>query len=158
MSRAALIQRFQNRDTLLLFAMQRAAEVTEEFLGELPVETGPQGLWRFLQRLCEVLGPGDSYDVHVLIAWYETQDPALRTLALKRKSLVEAAICARLPDDVQPAPRIVAGLLHALIGGATMQWMVSRDDRLDIHVLERLRQALMLLFPGERFRLPGIAS
>lgn len=157
-SRAALIQRFQNRDTLLQYALERAVDVTRQFLEEQPVEVGPQALWRFLQKLCEVFGPGDSYEVHVLIAWYEARDPALRALAQERNSLVEAAICARLPQDLRPAPPMVASLLQAIIGGATMQWITHREDRLDAYILERLRQLLLLLFPDERFRLPKFAS
>lgn len=150
-SRAALIQRFQNRDTLLMFAMERSVEVTRKFLKELPVIVGPQGVWSLLQSLCEVLGAGDSYEVHVLIAWYETQDPTLKALAQRRYYLVEAAICARLSDDSPHSSPMVASLLQSIIGGATMQWVINRENRLDDYVLERLQIALMFIFPEEQF-------
>lgn len=154
-SRAALIQRFENRDTLLRCALERSVKVTKEFFEKLPVVTGPQGLWIFMQKLCEILGPGDSYEIHLQIAWHEAQDPLLRELAHRRNTYVEAEIQARFPNDLQNESKAASRLLQAMLAGATVQWLLNREGRLDAYVLESLRQTLVLLFPKEIF-IPGL--
>ncbi|WKC36601.1 TetR/AcrR family transcriptional regulator [Ectopseudomonas chengduensis] len=153
-SRAALIQRFKNRDTLLHHAMERSVLTTREFLEKLPFSEGAQGLWLFLLELSEALGTGESYEVNLLIAWHEVQDPVLRELARKRNVQVQQAILERVPLDTAHEPKVVASLFHALIGGATLQWLATREGRLDSFVAGRLREAIRLFFPGIRFSLP----
>ena len=51
LSRAALIQRFTNRDTLLVRMMERGVEQVRHYLNAIPIGAGPQGLWEFLQVL-----------------------------------------------------------------------------------------------------------
>lgn len=50
LSRAALIQRFTNRDTLLVRMMERGVEQVRHYLNAIPIGAGPQGLcckdWR----------------------------------------------------------------------------------------------------------------
>ncbi|WP_038169687.1 TetR/AcrR family transcriptional regulator [Verrucomicrobium sp. BvORR106] len=156
-SRAALIQRFENRDTLLRCALERSVKVTKEFFEKLPVITGPQGLWIFIQELCKIFGPGDSYEVHLQIAWHEAQDPLLRELAQRRNAYVEAEIQARFPKGLPDESKAASRLLQAMLAGATMQWLLNREGRLDAYVLESLRQTLVLLFPKEIFS-PGLPS
>ncbi|EAA1573216.1 TetR/AcrR family transcriptional regulator, partial [Shigella flexneri] len=47
LSRAALIQRFTNRDTLLVRMMERGVEQVRHYLNAIPIGAGPQGLWEF---------------------------------------------------------------------------------------------------------------
>ena len=70
LSRAALIQRFTNRDTLLVRMMERGVEQVRHYLNAIPIGAGPQGLWEFLQaeekragkikrgRICQRNGSG----------------------------------------------------------------------------------------------------
>lgn len=153
-SRAALIQRFENRDTLLRCAMERSVTATEEFLSLQAIEVGPQKLWVFLQKLCEILGGGEHFEVHLQIAWVEAQNPDLREIALKRNSLVESAIFARFPADYPQDAKASARMLQAMLSGATTQWLLNREGRLDIYVLRVLQRLLMLQFPREVFELP----
>lgn len=143
-SRAALIQRFQNRDNLLRCAMTRNVELTDAYLRDIPCDAGADGLDKFFQQLCKVLGSGDQYEVNVLIMWHETQDPVLRELALRRQHLVQDAIEQRLPDKLRN--QSLSALLHAVLSGAVMQWVLCRTGRLDDYVLGQLRQAIGLVF------------
>jgi TetR/AcrR family macrolide resistance operon transcriptional repressor len=99
-SRAALIQRFQNRDNLLRCAMTRNVELTDAYLRDIPCDAGTDGLDKFFQQLCKVLGSGDQYEVNVLIMWHETQDPVLRELALRRQQLSPGVRDVGNDDDV----------------------------------------------------------
>jgi len=142
LSRAALIQRFTDRDTLLLRVMQQAVTDTRAHLDAMPLAEGPEALRAFLDALVDVLGAGERFSVDVLSVGYESEHPALRALAEERLRLVCAAIAQRLPPGAPPrAPE----LLHAIIAGATMQWGVLRQGRLDDFVRARLRDALALI-------------
>jgi TetR/AcrR family transcriptional regulator, macrolide resistance operon repressor len=147
LSRAAILQRFGNRETLLRRVMEKAVDDTRAHLASLPTGVGPRALARFAAALCEVLGPGDRFAVDVLTAWYETQDPVLRELAEARQRLVCEAFAARMPSCPPLPPASAAALLHAVIAGATMQWGVLREGRLDEFVRARLHDALSVLFP-----------
>ncbi|GLQ78891.1 macrolide 2'-phosphotransferase [Mesorhizobium huakuii] len=141
LSRATLIQRFGDRDAILLKLAQREVSMTRAWLNGLPIENGPDGLWRFLTRIVESMGTGDGFSVRVLIASLEAADPALRALAGERYGLVQDAIAARLPDD--PRRHETARHLHAVIAGAAMQWVATnRSMGLSAFVLHRLRWSL----------------
>jgi len=148
LSRATLIQRSTNRETLLRRVMDKSVEDTRAHLASMAEGVGPQPLWSFLHALCGVLGPGDRFAVDVLTAWHETQDPALQASSRERNRLVQEAIAARVPKNERLSPGAAGELLHAVIAGATMQWGVLRSGRLDDFVRARLRDALALLFPG----------
>ncbi|MBX3246860.1 MAG: TetR/AcrR family transcriptional regulator [Myxococcales bacterium] len=147
LSRAAIVQRFTNRETLLRRVMEKAVEDTRVHLASMPEGIGAVALWRFSYALCDVLGPGDRFAADVLTAWHEAQDPELRALSAERYHLVCAAIAARVPRNARLDPEGIAELLHAVIAGATMQWGITRRGRLDDFVRARLRAALSVLFP-----------
>ncbi|QQA41810.1 TetR/AcrR family transcriptional regulator [Pelagovum pacificum] len=136
LSRAALIQRFGDRDRLVLRMAEREVAATRAYIGSLPVEPGRDGLWRFLETIVTSMGDGDGFSLRVAIAALEARDPALRALADERYRIVQDAIAARLtgPDAAQTAI-----LLHAVIAGATMQWVANRAGRLDRYTIDRLR-------------------
>ncbi len=83
LSRAALIQRFTNRDTLLVRMMERGVEQVRHYLNAIPIGAGPQGLWEFLQVLVRSMNTRNDFSVNYLISWYELQVPELRTLAIQ---------------------------------------------------------------------------
>ncbi|GHL00555.1 hypothetical protein ECZU20_53040 [Escherichia coli] len=86
--RAALIQRFTNRDTLLVRMMERGVEQVRHYLNAIPIGAGPQGLWEFLQVLVRSMNTRNDFSVNYLISWYELQVPELRTLAIQRNRAV----------------------------------------------------------------------
>ncbi|WP_141594279.1 TetR/AcrR family transcriptional regulator [Myxococcus sp. AB056] len=149
MSRAALIQRFKNKEHLYFRLMERTAEQKREYFAGLPVEVGAQGLWRFLKTLVSVMGEGEALDAHLLLAWEDVRDPKLRQMAHERNLLVRDAIAVRLPPSVDRGA--VSALLQGVIAGATMQWLVERTPPLTEYVLARLRTLLGCVFPRESF-------
>ncbi len=72
LSRAALIQRFTNRDTLLMRMMERGVEQVRHYLNAIPIGAGPQGLWEFLQVLVRSMNTRNDFSVNYLIS-YELQ-------------------------------------------------------------------------------------
>lgn len=152
MSRAALIQRFKNKDTLYRRAMERSGEQRRDYLAGIPVEVGAQGLWRFLTEIISGMGTGEGLGSYLLLAWQDLRDTALRRMALERNLMVRKAIAARLPKMAERDE--VAAVIQDVIAGATMQWMMEREPPLTRYVLERVRRVLDLLFPHESFELP----
>lgn len=152
MSRAALIQRFKNKDTLYRRVMERSGAQRRDYLASMPVEVGAQGLWRFLTEIISGMGTGEGLDSYLLLAWQDLRDTTLRRMALERNLMVREAIAVRLPKMAERNE--VAAVLQDVIAGATMQWMVEREPSLTRYVLERVRRVLGLLFPHESFELP----
>lgn len=96
LSRAALIQRFTNRDTLLVRMMERGVEQVRHYLNAIPIGAGPQGLWEFLQVLVRSMNTRNDFSVNYLISWYELQVPELRTLAIQRNRAVVEGDCPQV--------------------------------------------------------------
>lgn len=141
LARATLIQRFGDRDAILERIARFEVAATRDWLATLPTDTGPDALWRFLQHIVQSMGNGDGFAVRVAIAAFEARQPTLRHLASERYALVQDAIAARLPQA--PHRLEIACHLHAVIAGATMQWVASPAEvGLDIFVLGRLRWAV----------------
>ncbi|HBB2928592.1 TPA: TetR/AcrR family transcriptional regulator, partial [Escherichia coli] len=138
------IQRFTNRDTLLVRMMERGVEQVRHYLNAIPIGAGPQGLWEFLQVLVRSMNTRNDFSVNYLISWYELQVPELRTLAIQRNRAVVEGIRKRLPPG---APAAAELLLHSVIAGATMQWAVDPDGELADHVLAQIAAILCLMFP-----------
>ncbi|MCC5968676.1 MAG: TetR/AcrR family transcriptional regulator [Pararhodobacter sp.] len=147
LSRATLIQRFGNREAILLRIATHEAEATQAWLESLPLDSSGNELWPFLEEIVGSMGRGDGFSARVTLAALEARDPALRALAHRRYTLVQSAIAARLPPGAERDR--TAEHLHAIIAGATMQWVASDSDTgLSDHVLERLRWALNHLKSG----------
>ncbi len=141
LSRAALIQRFGDRDAILLRMAEHEVAQTRLWLDGLPVEQGPEALWRFLETIVGSMGAGEGFSVRVAVAALETASPRLRALAGQRYRLVQEAIAARLPEGPDRMERAVH--LHAIIAGASMQWAAT-DGKVGLaeFILGRLRWAL----------------
>lgn len=104
LSRAALIQRFTNRDTLLVRMMERSVGQVRVHLDAMPAGAGPEGLWGFLQVLVRSMNTRYDFSVNFLISWYELQVPELRKLSIERSRAVVDGIRKRLPPGT-PAGR-----------------------------------------------------
>ncbi len=139
-ARATLIQRFQNRETILRQVAERQVVITAQYLSGLPRSEEPGDLWRFLETIVRDMGDGEGFGVHVELAWLEAADPELRRHAAARYDLVQRTIADRMPISVA-APMAAATVLHAVIAGATMQWVVTRSGTLSEYVLSQLKIA-----------------
>lgn len=117
-SRAALIQRFINKEHLLRRIMERGTELTRLHLEAIPVECSVSGLQEFLDELCAVLGDGNKFETNLLIAWHEARDPELRRLSHTRNLLVQEAIAKRIPESSPIPSREAANLIHTVISGS----------------------------------------
>jgi TetR/AcrR family macrolide resistance operon transcriptional repressor len=145
LSRAALIQRFDNRETILRMMAEREVVATKAYLASIPIEQGLDGLWRFLREIIDSMGSGEGFSVRILIAFMESRETALRACAAERYRLVQEAIALRLPDV---ADRDELALhLHAVIAGATMQWVATQEGDLSAYVRRRAAEAIMIRFP-----------
>ncbi|GHL11314.1 macrolide 2'-phosphotransferase [Escherichia coli] len=142
LSRAALIQRFTNRDTLLVRMMERGVEQVRHYLNAIPIGAGPQGLWEFLQVLVRSMNTRNDFSVNYLISG--TSSGAGATHACDpAEPRGGGGIRKRLPR----APAAAELLLHSVIAGATMQWAVDPDGELADHVLAQIAAILCLMFP-----------
>ena len=138
LSRATLIQRFGDRAAILRRLAVHQVEATRIWLDSLPVQDGPAGLWSFLETIVGSMGAGDGFNAHLVFATIEAQDETLRALAGQRYDLVCTAIAQRLPEQAERER--LARHLHALIAGASMQWIASdRRQGLADYVLATLR-------------------
>lgn len=145
LSRAALIQRFTNRDTLLVKMMERSLSQVRTHLDAMPNHAGSIGLWTFLQTLVRSMNTDYDFSVNFLISWYEVQIPELHELAIQRNRSVVEAIRERLPIE---APMHAEVLIHAVIAGATAQWVSEQRGELAEYVLVQLAALLRLMFPN----------
>lgn len=141
-SRAALIQRFTNRENLLRCVMERGIALTRQHLDAIPVDCSLSGLQGFLDELCGVLGDGNGFETNLLIAWHEARDPELQRLSHTRNLIIQEAIAKRIPSSCLIPADEAANLLHTVISGSAMQWMVSGDGRLDQYTQKRVRLAV----------------
>lgn len=141
LSRATLIQRFGDREAILLRMAEHQVAQTRAWLDSLPQDQGKAALWPFLERIVSSMGTGEGFSLHVVIAALETDNPRLRMLAGQRYALVQEAIAQRLPESNRRAELAIH--LHAIIAGGSMQWAASnREAGLSDLILGRLRWAL----------------
>jgi AcrR family transcriptional regulator len=145
LARATLIQRFGDREAILRLMAEHEVVATRRYLDSLPVEVGARGLWRFIDEVVRSMGPGDGFEVRVALAAMEAREPELRALAGQRYALVQDAMAARIPEH--PDRQEIARALHAVIAGATMQWVASEHPDLADYVLDQVARALRRVFP-----------
>lgn len=141
LSRATLIQRFGDRDAILMRITAYDVGLTRQWLESIETVPGPDGLWHFLETIVGSMGDGDGFSARVTLAALEAHNPALRQYGQQRYGLVQAAIAARLPAG--PNRDAAAEHIHAIIAGSSMQWVVSdRGTGLAGHVMRQLRWSL----------------
>jgi TetR/AcrR family macrolide resistance operon transcriptional repressor len=144
LSKATLVQRFGGKETLVRRIAERQIELTQIYLDSLPIQTSAAGLLQFLQTIVTSMGTGKHFAGHLDLALLEASDPELRALANQRYRLVQAAIAKRVPPTSDD-PDAIATHLHAVIAGASMQWIVADDPNLSRFVMSRLDVALAYL-------------
>ncbi|MEL7721053.1 TetR family transcriptional regulator [Citromicrobium bathyomarinum] len=121
LSRATLIQRFENRDGILLqMARQHVAE-TEAWLRSLSEDPKLNDVTAFLHHIIDAMGTGTDFPTHVALAAIEARDPTLKQLAGKRYALVQAAIADRLTGERGTLLRLRRGLPISVLREAGQQ-------------------------------------
>lgn len=149
-SRAALIQRFKDKANLHSLVMERMTQEVRDYFADAPREPGLGALWAMLKDLIAGMGSGEGSEAYLLLLWGDARDPALRVLALERNELVRKAIETRLPDGPHD-PRRASLLIQAVIQGACMQWMVSREGDLAGFMTQQTAELLRALYPDHEF-------
>lgn len=151
MSRAALIQRFQDKATIHRRIMEEMTEEVRAFFAASHAERDLQSLWTFLKDMIEGMDAEVGSEAYLLLFWGDIIDPHLRALALERNELVREAIEQRLP--LRPHdPRRTSGMIQSVLQGGYMRWMVSREGDLSAFMRAEVRDILAVLYPDERFQ------
>lgn len=141
LSRATLIQRFGNREGVLLHMARQHVSDTEEWLRSLSTDPQFDDLTAFLHQIVDAMGTGADFSTHVAIAAIEAREPALKELAGKRYSLVQTAIADRL-DGADRLAR--ARAIHAIIAGVSMQWIAGQFTQ---NLPSAVKRNLALILP-----------
>ncbi|WP_338424890.1 TetR/AcrR family transcriptional regulator [Sphingopyxis kveilinensis] len=150
MSRPALIQRFHDKTTLHRHVMEAMTQEVRDYFASIRCERGLVPLWTLLRELISGMDEATGNEAYLLVFWGDIIDPLLRSLANERNELVRQAIEASLPEaDGDAAER--SGLIQAVIQGAYMQWMVSREGSLTDFMTYRAKLMLQTLYPGHEF-------
>lgn len=148
-SRAALIQRFQDKATLHRKVMEAMTQEVRDYFAAKTLVPGVDGLWGLLRELIGGMDSETGNEAYLLLFWGDIVDPQLRGLALERNELVRHAIENCLPDT--PVDRhALSGLIQSVIQGSYMQWMVSREGKLADYMAVRSLQLLRVLYPDHR--------
>ncbi len=147
LSRAALIQRFGDKAALQRQTMQRQTDVVHEYFANAPRQTGLKALWAMLRDLIAGLGTGEDFSGYLLLAWGDVNDPDLNRLARERNAAVRDSILTRLPPG--PEADTNAGLIQAVIQGASMLWMVGQEGGLAEFVEAQTHKIITRLYPGQ---------
>lgn len=151
-SRAALIQRFQDKATLHRKVMEAMTQEVRDYFGARSLVPSLDGLWGLLRELITDMDPETGNEAYLLLFWGDIVDPQLRRLALERNELVRHAIESSLPD-AEGDLRARSELVQSVIQGSYMQWMVSREGELADYMALRTMRVLQLLYPDHEFRL-----
>ncbi|WP_196259581.1 TetR/AcrR family transcriptional regulator [Pelagibacterium limicola] len=147
-SRAALIQRFNDKDTLHLRVMEKATEEVRAYFAAASKDVGLGPLWNMLKDLIAGVGTGEDFAGYLLLEWSDVTHPALNTLAVARNRMVRNAIRDRLPEG--PHDRDKAALLiQSVIQGSCMQWLVEKQGTLNAFMLAQTRAIIDTLYPGQ---------
>lgn len=154
LSRAALIQRFQNRDGLQLRVAERGLQMLEEYLQEAPSHQGVDDVWTFLRTLVNSMGSDDRLPSLLMMLRDDMVDKELNTIAKARNRLIRNAISERLPDASEGQNDMLASLIQATMQGAALQAGVDSPSELKRHILDHIRLQLDLIFPGNGIAPP----
>ena len=144
-SRAAIIQRFENKATLHRKVMERSTQEVRDYFAGLAIVEGVGALREMLSDLIGGLGSGEGFAGYLLLEWSDVHDDELNRLARERNRLVREAIEMRLPTS--ETRKVQASLIQAVIQGATMQWLIEQDGPLNAFVLMQTERLIESLFP-----------
>ena len=149
-SRAALIQRFTDRDTLHLRVMEKMTAEVRDYFAAAPADVGLGPLWAMLKDLIAGMGSGEGTEGYLLFYRADVRSPALLRLAQERNTIVRRGIRDRLPAEPHDREE-AASLIQAMIQGACMQWIIDREGDLAAFMTAQTRRLLVQMYPGFRF-------
>lgn len=136
---ATLLQRFGDKQRLIVRALSRDNSEFDRMLAQAPSEQSREAVldlfWLFTPDLDD---PGVFAD-QLLWLREDFRDRDLNALSLARFERMRAAIIERLPPLPVP-PQTAARLLEALWHGAMIQWGFVQEGRLCDYVAQRLNE------------------
>lgn len=142
---ATLVQRFGDKQGLVVAAIAQDNRAFERFLANLPPASGAEAVIDIFARMFpDVADDVDHFADQLLWLRQDMRDPDLNRLARERFAALRAAIAARLPPLPIPADD-AAALVEAQWQGALLQWGIFRQGRLADFVTASLRAWFALL-------------
>lgn len=148
LSRAAIIQRFKNKEQLQLLVAERGNRQLSEYLATLPKGNSARDAWNFLQNLIYAMGSSDRLPELLMMIKDDMVHPGLNRIARQRNQLVRDAIAERLPVDDPDARSEKASLLQAVLQGSSLQWGIDRQGEQKAFMARQVEHALRVMFPS----------
>jgi AcrR family transcriptional regulator len=136
---ATLVQRFGDKQGLVVAAIAQDNRAFERFLAELPRDVGAEAVIDLFARMFPGVGEDvGSFADQLLWLRQDMRDPDLNRLARARFAALRAAVAARMPPLPISAEE-AASLVEAQWQGVLVQWGIFRQGRLADFVAQRLR-------------------
>jgi AcrR family transcriptional regulator len=136
---ATLVQRFGDKQGLVVAAITQDNSAFDRFLAELPRDVGAEAVIDLFARMFPGVGEDvGSFADQLLWLRQDMRDPDLNRLARARFAALRAAVAARMPPLPIPAEQ-AASLVEAQWQGVLVQWGIFRQGALADFVAERLR-------------------
>ena len=148
LSRAALIQRFQNRGGLQLSVAERGLRLLEGYIQSAPAGRGVNHAWSFVHDLVTSMGSDDRLPSLLMMLRDDMVDAELNRIAGARNRMIREAIAQRLPESVEGDADAVASLIQVTLQGAVVQGGIDKAPDLKRHILHHIRLLLQLAFPN----------
>jgi TetR/AcrR family macrolide resistance operon transcriptional repressor len=144
LSRAAIIQRFDNAETLRMRLARERVALFEQTLKALPHARGGDDLIALAAFIGSMVGGQRQFAVFMQNLEIDLEDGELRELEIARGEALLEAIAARMPT-VAITRRSAALAFRAHISGSLMQWQVeTRPISTEDFLIERTREWLKL--------------
>ena len=136
---ATLVQRFGDKQGLVVAAITQDNRAFDRFLAELPRGVGAEAVIDLFARMFPGVGEDvGSFADQLLWLRQDMRDPDLNRLARARFAALRAAVAARMPPLPIPA-EAAAWLVEAQWQGVLVQWGIFRQGPLAEFVTQRLR-------------------
>jgi AcrR family transcriptional regulator len=136
---ATLVQRFGDKQGLVVAAIAQDNRAFDRFLAELPRDVGAEAVIDLFARMFPGVGEDvGSFADQLLWLRQDMRDPDLNRLARARFAALRAAVAARMPPLPIPAAE-AASLVEAQWQGVLVQWGIFRQGPLADFVAQRLR-------------------
>ena len=134
---ATLIQRFGDKQALIVRAIERDNARFIAFLAALPAAVGAQAVIALFRGMSQTFGDMGAFADQLLWLREDMRDPDLNRLARERFAALRAAVAARMPP-LAIAPDLAARLVEAQWQGALNQWGIEPRGSLAEYVAENL--------------------
>jgi AcrR family transcriptional regulator len=142
-SPATLIQRFGDKQALIVRAVARDNARFVDFLEGLAPASGPAAVIDLFRRMSQTFGDMGAFADQLLWLREDMRDPALNALARERFAALRTTVAARMPVLPIP-PDLAARLVEAQWQGALNQWGIEPKGSLAEFVAESLEAWFVL--------------